>query len=548
MAYIEFRKIVHDEDGSVKSGSAAIKETVYDSSRKGRCYHPVREKLGKVIYIAPDNKSGIFLSPSRGLVQYDSVTDTFSEVKREDSRVSDAPLFTAPEVHTIFGDAYLLLQFWKKCGLLDVLRIAFPSNQDYERVLAHLLHTVAKDASKIACDDFIEKSFASYFMNDIPISSLNSDTAYFTKMGKDRTKMSFFKAFVSYMRESDPEFGRACYVDSTPLPNQTVNNPFNALCSHGLGSVGNQTRLVLVLDEETGLPVWYNIIAGNKLDISTLKEVTEDVAESLDIRIDSYVLDAGYVSQDVLLEYNIDTPPFPDPEGKERHKTLIARMPAKNGYPFHELYEQTRDHYVSAEYKFIRNSHTYFGEKKEITVFGVREYAYVYVDWDNALYLGRRWMLEHEDLYEKMDLEEKNWYSVKSGFFILVANKNKTPLEILEEYFGRCDIETVFKTGKEYLKLLPLCKWTDTTIRGKILSDCISLIADLLFRKELNGVGISTTKLFGKTQSLMCMKKRNGTIQVEVPNKQVKEYYKAMNIEIPSSVNQSKFTKDVIGL
>lgn len=48
MAYIEFRKIVHDEDGSVKSGSAAIKETVYDSSRKGRCYHPVREKLGKV--------------------------------------------------------------------------------------------------------------------------------------------------------------------------------------------------------------------------------------------------------------------------------------------------------------------------------------------------------------------------------------------------------------------------------------------------------------------------------------------------------------------
>ncbi|MBR1871791.1 MAG: hypothetical protein IJ795_01100 [Bacteroidales bacterium] len=38
-------------------------------------------------------------------------------------------------------------------------------------------------------------------------------------------------------------------------------------------STSVQTRLVLVLDEETELPVWYDIIPGNVLDISTIMTV-----------------------------------------------------------------------------------------------------------------------------------------------------------------------------------------------------------------------------------------------------------------------------------
>lgn len=57
-----------------------------------------------------------------------------------------------------------------------------------------------------------------------------------------------------------PEFGKGCYADSTPLPNDAKDNPFNALCSHGVGHVAVQTRLVLVLDEVSGLPVWLTLI------------------------------------------------------------------------------------------------------------------------------------------------------------------------------------------------------------------------------------------------------------------------------------------------
>jgi hypothetical protein len=145
--------------------------------------------------------------------------------------------------------------FLKKSGMLAILREVFPKNTEYERVLCHILHAVLKNGSKISCDDFMEKSFASYILNDIPVTSLGSDTVYFRLMGKDKSRMEFFQSFVKHMRKKTPKFGRGCYVDSTPLPNDIRDNPFNALCSHGVTSTSIQTRLVMVLDQKTGLPV-----------------------------------------------------------------------------------------------------------------------------------------------------------------------------------------------------------------------------------------------------------------------------------------------------
>lgn len=67
------------------------------------------------------------------------------------------------------------------------------------------------------------------------------------------------------MRKTNPNFGKCCYVDSSPLPNDIDNNPFNALSCHGVDSSSIQTRLVLVLDEETGLPA---LMAGNFYNLS----------------------------------------------------------------------------------------------------------------------------------------------------------------------------------------------------------------------------------------------------------------------------------------
>ncbi|MBQ9327360.1 MAG: hypothetical protein IJ225_02340 [Solobacterium sp.] len=285
---------------------------------------------------------------------------------------------------------------------------------------------------------------------------------------------------------------------------------------------------------------------GNVLDFSTIMNVMSDVAESLDIRIDELVLDAGYMNQDLIHAFNLDTAPYVDEDGEVIEKFMTARMPAKNGYPYKTLYHNTKSLFSNAKYEIIRQGHTYFGYRKEVTIFGCREYAYVYVDKDNALEGCRKYRYEHEKEYQATTDKDKNWYSVRYGYFILTSNKKLEPDEMLDEYYGRTDIETTFKTSKEYLDLLPLSKWSDQTVRGKLLNDMICTIIYLQMRKKLTKIGISMTKLIGKTQSLMCMKKSDGLILVETPNKQVRQFYKDLGIEIPGSFKLSRFCTDTV--
>ena len=536
MAFIKAQKIIRDDSGRVISGSAAIVDAVYVSTgTKSHSRQQVREKLGRVLYLSDDKKEGVFQSPTRGLVEYNASSDSFTAVSKDDPRINAEEFFPVPEVHTVFGDTYLLLQFLEKCGLLSVLRSVFPKDEAYERILCHILHGILKDGSCISCDNFIQKSFASYVFDDVPIASLHSDTRFFALLGDDKAKMSFFKAFVSYMQSRDTSFGKGCYVDSTPLPNDIDDNPFNALCCHGVSSSEVMTRLILVLDEASGLPVWYDIIPGNVLDINTIMVVVNDVADSLGIEIDSLVLDAGYVSRELVEAFHIGT-----------DKTIIGRMPARKGYPYKTLYWEVKDLINRGKYAFVRKHHAYFGFRKEIELFGHKEYAYIYVDQYNALKRFSDYLSDHEEEYTQLKIKDKDWLTVKYGYFVLVSNRDLTPKELLSEYFGRTDIEVVFKTSKEYLDLLPLSKWTDQTVRGKILHDIINTIAFLMLRKSLTHSGRSTSEIFGKCQALMCCKNSKDLVTIETPSKQVKEYYSALNITVPAHVDLDRFSHSIM--
>ena len=154
MAFIKSQKLVRNDSGTIISGSAAIVDTVYGNFGSYHAKHSVRERLGKVLWLSEDRKEGIFLSPTRGLVKYNSTNDVFSSVENGDPRLNGTLVFPTTQVHTIFGDSFLLLCFLEKCGLLTVLRSIFQKNQDYERVLCHILHGTLKDGSKISCDNF----------------------------------------------------------------------------------------------------------------------------------------------------------------------------------------------------------------------------------------------------------------------------------------------------------------------------------------------------------------------------------------------------------
>lgn len=537
MSFIRTQFLVRDESGKIIKGSASVCESVYKHT--GGKSHSVQrqvERLGKVIWLSDDGKRGIFLSGTRGLVEYDSAGNLFTEVDSSDPRLSGRGLFVPPAVHTVFGDSYLLLRFMEDMGFPSILSDMFPSETDRQRFLCHSLHSILKEGARISCDLFVQKSVLSYLADSVPQASLRTDTAFFTAMGDDGVKLRFFKSYIKSMRLAHPGFGRGCYVDSTPLPNDVQDNPFNALCSHGVGHVAVQTRLVLILDEGTGLPVWYTLIPGNVLDVNTVRQVTADISDTLDIEVGSLVLDAGYVTRLLIEEYHIGA-----------QKAMTARMPAKKGFPYRELYHDVKDKIGNGKYSFVRNSHKYFGHKKKVSLFGKQVWAYVYVDKLNAVLNSTKWMTAHPQEYERMTMAEKTWTEVSFGYFGLISNLDKTPAGLLDDYFGRTDIETVIKTGKEYVNLLPLCKWNVTTIAGKILLDIIDLIIYLQLRKKMAGTDIAITEMLGNAQSLMCHRTKSGDISIETPNKQLKDIAKKLDTKIPAFLKIEQLRQTALG-
>ena len=291
----------------------------------------------------------------------------------------------------------------------------------------------------------------------------------------------------------------------------------------------------IILDEETGLPVWFDLIAGNISDINTLTNIEKDVESNLNINLNSFVLDAGYTSKELITKYHVNT-----------SKHIICRMPNKRGYPYKTLYNEIKPEILKAKYNFVLASHTYFGTRKQRTIFGYDTYVYIYVDSDEASSSFRDFLKKYRDIYDSMLSKDQDWVRISGGYFVLISNICMKPEDMLREYKNRTHIENVIKTSKNYLSLLPIEKSKIECIYGKILVDIMNTIVYLQIQKMLSDPTISMSELFGKTQSLMCANIDDDTVEVFTANKQTKEYYKLFGLEAPSNISISDFKKEIL--
>ena len=533
--YIKYQNLRRDESGIIISGSASIIETKYIPNKvgdrtKSHSQQNTLGRLGKVIWRNETNPhQGIFNSPIHGLVAYDAEKDEFSEVDPNDSRLHGTKFQRKMDlVHTNFGNTYLFFSEMEKSGYMEVLRSSFSDSILYQKLLIHLAHDCLKNGSFIKCGEFLKNSFLSYLLTDIPPGILDCDSSYYHALSDDDLKVTFFKELIKKMRSSYPDFGRCCYVDSTPLPGEAKNNPFNALSRHGTKGTEIQSRLVLVLDIQTHIPIWFQIIPANVLDKSTILSISNDVKASLNIDIDMFDLDAGYAREELFELFNRNNSTYLDQDGVERDHTVLVRMPAIKGYPRDDLYIRSKPHFFDPDYMFSYEHHTFFGERFEVDIFNHPMYAFVFIDKTQAESLLRGWREDHEDEWQVLSHSAKEWYMVKDGFFVLLGNKDQSPINALIEYRGRAHIEGFFRDGKAYLRILPISKWNCETVKGKIFHDIIEMIFYRGYRKRVSPVGASMSTIIVRMDSWGCFKINENMIETWTPKKQVRETLEAL--------------------
>lgn len=525
MAFIRVQGLRRNEAGTVIRGTASILRTIYDPGVRGHSRHEVVECLGRIVTLSDDRRSGTFLSETRGLVSYDAVTGEFRSVTDQSPGADERAVTAGAPAHVTFADVYLLICFLQESGLLRAFRSAFTSRALYERFVVHLLHEIVRDGSHMKCDVFFRQSVLSWVLHDIPEYTLRSDSEFFRIMGQDETKMALFKALTFWMRTICGDFGNACYVDSTPLPNDISDNPYNALRCGGSEGCSVQMRLALVLDQGSGVPVWYTVFPGNLMDVNTLRTVRGDLRESLGVTVTDLVLDAGYCSRELLEA-------FPAGAGS----SMLVRMPARRGYPFRSLYHKVKAQIPAAKYDFERRGHIYFGRRFTQTVQDQQVYAYVYVDKNRALEGYARYCADHPAEFGELKDKDKRWRSVEAGYFVLLSNRRDDADRILWEYISRTDIEAIFKDSKTFLRLLPLAKWTDETVRGKILTDIMAEFVRTRLLHTLPKYRGALSDLFDETMAVGCFRTANGWLHIDTGNRQARAVYKLFGQTIPGTM------------
>ena len=503
MVFIRAQNIKRDSSGRITGGTAsAVRSERVSTDSGSSSRQKVVERLGKVLFLSENGRSGIFRSPTRGLVSYSADTGVFGHVSEDDPRIASAARPAVPSgsagnaVHKVFGDAYLLLGFLKECGMLQVLRETFRDDSDYERMLCHLLFSILRDGGNIKCDDFTAKSFASLLFPDIDPETLRNDYGFYSLLGDTGLRADFFVAFAGMMRKKDRGFGRACYADTVSLSKGCAeDSPIRNIVYHSVDEMRKDiSRVALILDEKSGLPLIFYCVPQYEPTPDDIFSVIDDASMGLDIEVGTLALDELYASEDLFTRFH---------RGAEMK--VICPMPDKDGYPYRDLYQKLQ---------------------KKISL--------------------RRDVSRHTEEFHKLSDEEAGWIQVKSGYSVLISNIRTTPEDLLDRYFSRAEPDRELKSGRDYLSEMPYKNWDDLTVRGKMLSDIIVSDVRHFLNEKLKGTALSLSDAIGRTQSLICSEESAGTVAVDAPSEQVRKIYDIFGIILPQQLDLKKFTDGVM--
>ena len=510
MPPVRAQEVVRDESGGIAGGSASVAGTGRVAGARYHSRQRVRERLGRVAGLSEGGRSGVFRSPTRGLVRYDADPDGLGPPGRGDGAPTDESSgLPEPPAHVVAGDCLPLLSVPGRSGLLGVLREAFPRDGDHGRPLAHLPRSPPRDGSRVPCDDLVARSAASHLLPDVSVPSPGSVSAYFHAMGSDAARVSLFRALVSAARASDPSLGTCCYVDPAPLLGGLADNPPDAFSSHGVGAAALRSRLVLVLDDATGIPVWYGVTPGDAAGAGTLARVREDVEATLGAAVSSAVPGAGYAARGLV-------------GGEMRY---LARMPARRGYPFKSMWHRARPRADRGKYLFVRGGHAYFGRHFVRGVLGARTHLYVYVDKDRALSCLRQARDGRPGEREAMPGRDKDWEGARGGLLVPMPDTGETaPASALDAHLSRAGAGQVLEAARDHLRLPPAARRAETAMRGKVPRDVTRAVATPRVRRAVADAGRcrSPTDPWGESPSPVCL--GNGPALVPgTPNRQCRQ-------------------------
>ncbi|MDO9533740.1 MAG: transposase [Bacillota bacterium] len=427
----------------------------------------------------------------------DPKTGGFVPSKRLDPELAAVrdPAVTATA--KIIGPALLLDSVTTELELDKILKACFPGA--YQQILCMAYYLTMRGDPLTHCEGW-SKSHAHPYNSTLTSQRISEILKSLDNDGQQ----TFFAKWGKKVLEND----YLCY-DITSVSSYGELNEFVKYGYNRDGEKLRQINLALLFGQESLLPIYYNRLPGNITDVTTLHNTLKTFSY-LNLSKLHLVMDRGFYSQknvDELLKarekFTIAVPSrkwvqqiideirvtIQDPEG-------YRKMDGEILYVHTKLYswgKERRRCYVHLYYNahaaaaaadgFTEELLTYKEELESGQIFSDHEDAYkAFFTIKETPVRGRKVLFNNEAIQQY-----RNRYA---GFYVLLTNDIKDPVEALRVYRNKDAVEKCFDDLKNQLDMKRLRIHSSASMDGRLFVQFIALIFMGALRKKMRDTGL----------------------------------------------------------
>ena len=408
-----------------------------------------------------------------------------------------------------FGDSYVIDQFFEQSGFSALLNTIFGSSKNI--ILSLIYYRLCHNAAMMYAERWFEGNYIRKRFTNIDISSQRV-SEYLMSLANEVTQRKFFEEYTKRFSHSK----RGVIIDGTSLPNQ-IHNPMTTWGRSG-EEIDKQVRFLLAVDRDEHLPLFFRLLPGNIIDVSSLQNTLYEL-KNYGVK-DAYVLlDAGFFSDENirdLFENNIDFV-VRLPSGRILYKELIQKEGAT----------------LESKKNLVRyGKRGLFVKEVEIELLGKKAFAYVVQD---PMRRGRemtRYILDSVD--DGIIQDDENYEIVNKGIMIVVSSFKIPKDEIVPFYYIRQTAEVFFGFSKDDLAILPLRVHSHEGIRGFIFLQFLTLIAFTQLKNKL-GKTYTVDEVLLSMRNLKC-KVYDNEIMINEVTKEQREMAEKLGVLVPKNL------------
>jgi transposase len=455
-----------------------------------------------------------------------------------------------------YGATYLFNAIGEKLGITDDLKRCFP--ESYKQILSIAYYLVMEDRNPLSRFPKWASTHLHPFNQDIP-SQRSSEL--FGSITED-AKQNFF--LLQGKRRLDDEY---LAYDTTSI--SSYSNSLKQV-KYGLNKDHDplpQINLALLFGETSRLPVYYRKLPGNMADVKTVQNMLADL-DFLKLDKVKLVMDRGFYSEDNINALYEKHYKFLI-AGKTSLKLVKQKLDEVRGSMI------SRPHY-SSKYSIYFDSFlvdwNYTETKRrsgEIIKDTRRIYLHLFYNDQRAtddkiafnklldgleeeLLSGKK-NPEHEKQYmkyyevketpvrgislipkqEAIDAAEKNY-----GYFALLSNGVKDPLDALDIYRSKDMIEKAFGNLKERLNMRRTSVSSEENLEGKLFVQFVALIYLSYIKKVMSDKNLfknyTTQELLDELDIIECFDQPGHKRRIGEMTKKQMDLYESLGVDIPS--------------